>query len=66
MTATAPDIERLLELDADTRHAWSAYSDRLRQLNGAEYERVETESWLELQDELQRLERERAELSAGA
>jgi hypothetical protein len=66
MTATAPDTERLLELEADTRLAWSTYSDRLRELNGDEYERVESESWMELQAELQRLEREREELMAGA
>jgi hypothetical protein len=66
MTATAPDTERLQELEADTRLAWSAYSDRLRELNGDEYERVESESWMELQAELQRLEREREELMAGA
>ena len=66
MTATAPDTERLRELEADTRTAWSAYSDRLRELTGDEYERVESESWTELQAELQRLEREREELMAGA
>jgi cell division septum initiation protein DivIVA len=66
MTATAPDTERLRELEADTRQAWSAYSDRLRELTGDEYERVESESWTELQAELQRLEREREELMAGA
>ena len=66
MTATAPDTERLRELEADTRQAWSAYSDRLRELTGDEYERVESESWTELQAELQRLEREREELVAGA
>jgi hypothetical protein len=66
MTATAPDTERLRELEADTRLAWSAYSDRLRELSGDEYERVESESWTELQAELQRLEREREELVAGA
>jgi len=66
MTATAPDMERLLELDAGTRHAWSMYSDRLRELTGTEYERAESESWMELQNELQRLEHEREELSAGA
>lgn len=66
MTATAHDTERLRELEADTRHAWSTYSDRLRELSGAEYERVESESWTELQNELQRLEREREELTAGA
>ena len=66
MTATAPDIERLQELEADTRLAWIAYSDKLRELSGDEYERVESESWTELQAELQRLERERDELTAGA
>ena len=66
MTATAPDTERLQELEADTRLAWSTYSDRLRELSGDEYERVESESWTELQAELQRLERERDELTAGA
>jgi hypothetical protein len=66
MTATAPDTERLRELEADTRQAWSAYSDRLRELTGEEYEKVESESWTELQAELQRLEREREELTAGA
>ena len=66
MTATAPDTERLRELEADTRLAWSTYSDRLRDLTGDEYERIESESWTELQAELQRLEREREELTAGA
>jgi hypothetical protein len=66
MTATAPDTERLQELEADTRLAWSTYSDRLRELSGDEYERVESESWTELQAELQRLEREREEVMAGA
>jgi len=66
MTATAPDTERLQELEADTRQAWSTYSDRLRDLTGDEYERVESESWTELQAELQRLNREREELMAGA
>jgi hypothetical protein len=66
MTATAPDTERLLELEADTRLAWITYSDSLRELTGDEYERVESESWMELQAELQRLEREREELMAGA
>ena len=66
MTATAPDTDRLRELEADTRHAWIAYSERLRELTGEEYERAELESWLELQGELQRLDREReALLTAG-
>jgi hypothetical protein len=66
MTATAPDTERLQELEADTRLAWSTYSERLRELSGDEYERVESESWTELQAELRRLEHEREELTAGA
>jgi hypothetical protein len=66
MTATAPDTERLQELEADTRLAWSTYSDRLRDLSGDEYERVEPESWTELQAELRRLEREREALTARA
>ncbi len=64
MTATAPDTDRLRELEADTRQAWSAYSERLRELTGEEYERAESESWIELQNELQRLEREREALTA--
>lgn len=66
MTITAPDQDRLLELEADTRQAWSAYSDRLRDLTGEEYERAESESWTELQAELRRLGRERDALLAGA
>lgn len=65
MTATAHETERLRELEADTRQAWSAYSDRLRDLTGDEYERTESESWTQLQAELHRLEREREELTAG-
>lgn len=65
MTATAPDTDRLRELEADTRQAWTAYSDRLRELTGDEYERAESESWIELQNELQRLEREREALTAN-
>jgi hypothetical protein len=66
MTAVAPHIKRLRELDADTRQAWSVYSDQLRELTGEEYERLEPESWTELQTELRRLERRREELSASA
>jgi hypothetical protein len=66
MTAVAPDIEGLRELDADTRQAWSNYTGRLRELTGAEYERVETESWTELQAELHRLELRREELTGAS
>jgi hypothetical protein len=66
MTAVAPDIERLRELDDDTRQAWSAYNDRLRDLTGDEYEAAESESWTELQAELSRVERQREEIAADA
>ena len=32
MSAFATDTEKLRELDAGTRRAWAAYSDRLREL----------------------------------
>ena len=66
MTAVAHDDEKLRELDADTRRAWSAYSQRLRELSGDEYERAEDESWEELQSELRRLERRRRTLTASS
>ena len=66
MTGVAPHTKRLRELDADTRQAWSAYTDRLRELTADEYERLEPESWSELQVELERLERRREELTASA
>ncbi len=55
MTAIAHDAEKLRELDDGERRAWKAYSEQLRELSGEEYERVETESWDELQRELRRL-----------
>jgi cell division septum initiation protein DivIVA len=62
VTAVAPDTDELRQLDADTRQAWRTYSERLRALTGDEYERVESESWAELQTELRRLERRRESL----
>ena len=62
MTTIAHDADKLRELDADTRRAWSAYSDRLRELSGEKYEHAEDESWDELQIELSRLERRRRTL----
>jgi hypothetical protein len=59
VTATAHDAEELRVLDAGTRLAWKTYSDRVRELHGEEYERVEQESWVELQSELRRIERRR-------
>lgn len=66
MTALAPDKEKLRELDAGTRRAWSEYNERLRELTGEEYERVEHESWTELQSELRTLERRRQSLQRSA
>lgn len=63
MSTTAPDIDQLRDLDDGTRRAWMAYTERLRDLAGEEYERVESESWTELQGELRRLERRRASLT---
>ena len=66
MTAIAPDNEKLRQLDDDIRRAWNAYSTRLRELNGDEYERAEHESWSKLQSELRRLERRRRTLHESA
>ena len=66
MTALAPDTEELRELDAGTRRAWREYSERLRELTGEEYERVEHESWDQLQSELGKLERRRRSLQSTA
>ena len=63
VTTTAPDLKKLRELDDGTRRAWMAYNERLRDLAGEEYERAESDSWTELQRELQRLERRRASLT---
>jgi hypothetical protein len=65
MTATAVDTEKLRELDDDTRRAWRAYSERIRELTGPEYDEAETESWDALQRELVRVDRERRRLCAG-
>jgi hypothetical protein len=50
-------------LQAETRQAWVTYSESVRELTGDEYERVESESWDELQAELRRLENEREALA---
>jgi hypothetical protein len=59
VTAIAQDDEKLRELDAGTRRAWMTYTERVRDLHGEEYERIEQESWTELQGELRRLARRR-------
>lgn len=66
MTATVSDTDRLLELDADMRSAWSAYNERLRQLTGEEYEEAEADAWAELQYELHRVHRAREELTVAS
>jgi hypothetical protein len=43
-----------------------AYNERLRGLEGEEYERAEEESWTELQSELRRLARRRQLLTYSA
>jgi hypothetical protein len=63
VTAIASVSEKLRELDNDTRRAWNAYSERLRELTGEEYEQAEHEAWDKLQSELRRLERRRQTLN---
>ena len=64
MTSIAPG-ESLRELELDTQRAWAHYRERLHELSGDEYERVESESWTELQTELRQLD-ERREALRGA
>jgi hypothetical protein len=59
VTTIARNADRLRELDAGTRRAWSTYREKLSALTGEEYDAAEQESWGELQLELQRLERRR-------
>jgi hypothetical protein len=66
MTAFAPDIDKLRELDDGTRRAWISYKERLQELTGDEYEQAESESWDKLQSELRRLERRRRLLQREA
>jgi hypothetical protein len=66
MTTIAVDAEKLRQLDEDTRQAWTAYSDQLRDVSAAEYELVESASWDQLQLELRRLEQRRRALERSA
>ena len=66
MSTTAPDLDKLRELDEDTRRAWMIYNEQLRDLAGDEYERAESVSWTELQRELRRLERQRTSLTQNS
>jgi hypothetical protein len=63
LTSIAPDTTQLVELEAETRQAWSTYTDRLRALTGDAYELIESESWEELQTELRQIERRRDSLT---
>ena len=47
MTTVTPQLEQ------ETRRAWSDYADRLRGLEGAEYDQAEQEAWAQLQATLQ-------------
>jgi hypothetical protein len=62
VTAIAPDTDKLRELDDQERRAWSAYSERLRDVSGSDYERAEPDRWEELQRELRGVHRRRRSL----
>jgi cell division septum initiation protein DivIVA len=66
VAAIVHDAEKLRELDAFERQAWRAYSQRLRELSGDEYERAESDSWAELQRELRQLARRRKTLTGNS
>jgi hypothetical protein len=66
VAAIVHDAEKLRELKDGERQAWQAYSRRLRDLTGAEYERVESDSWAELQRTLRQLARRRRTLSGNS
>ncbi|HTX32287.1 MAG TPA: hypothetical protein VMD09_12975 [Solirubrobacteraceae bacterium] len=66
MAAMVFDGDRARELDDGERQAWQTYSQRLRDLAGEEYERVESESWAELQRQLRQLERRRRTLTQSS
>lgn len=66
MAAIVHDDDKLRELDNGERQAWQTYSRRLRDLAGEEYERVESESWAELQRQLRQLERRRRTLTGNS
>lgn len=66
VAAIIHDAGKLRELDAVERQAWQAYSRRLRDLTGEEYERAESDSWAELQRELRQLARRRETLTSNS
>ena len=50
MTTVTPNTEQ------ETRRAWSEYADRVRGLEGAEYDLAEQDAWEQLQATLHSLE----------
>jgi hypothetical protein len=56
---------RLADIEQRQRHAWEAYSESIRGLEGRDYEEAEGESWDRLQTKLRELDDER-QLVAGA
>ncbi len=48
MTTVTPNLQ-------ETRRAWSEYADRVRGLEGAEYEQAEADAWDRLQSTLHSL-----------
>jgi hypothetical protein len=50
MTTVTPNLEQ------ETRRAWSEYADRVRGLEGAEYDRAEEDAWDQLQATLSALQ----------
>jgi hypothetical protein len=64
VTTIALDADRFRELEAGTQEAWNTYRDSLRDVTSDDYDRVEAESWDELQRELRRLVRRRNTLIA--
>jgi hypothetical protein len=66
VAAITDDADKLRELDAVEWQAWLAYSRRLRDLTGEEYERAESDSWAELQRELGQLAGRRKTLTGNS
>lgn len=66
MTAIVHDADGRRGFDDSEREAWEAYSLRLRDLTGEEYELAESESWAELQRELRQLARRRKTLTGNS
>lgn len=50
MTTVMPNVEQ------ETRRAWALYADRLRGLEGEEYDAAEQDAWEELQSALRALD----------